>query len=282
MECIKIVVASDVNYFPQLMVFTHSLRGHTTGPIELTLLCYDFPAKLKRRFLRFAKKIRLSVRICEVSKAKTEGFKLMEHLTQTTYCRFELPKLFAGGRVLWLDIDTVVLKDLRPFYEAEMGDAFVAAAPGSNMERHLSRLDLNEGCIYFNAGVVLFDLDRIREAYPNPDHLYEIYRENEERIWLLDQDVLNLAYAHRVKPDTDRVYNRMVVFTQPLTPDERRQLDREAALVHYIRSVKPWNPGYPGAAAAIYRRAMARVFPVKTAKLIVQEFIRKIAEKEGT
>ena len=281
MECIKIVVASDVNYFPQLMVFTHSLREHTTGPIELTLLCYGLPTKLKRRFLRFTKKIHITVHICEVNGEKTEGFKLMEHLTQTTYSRFEIPNLFAGGRVLWLDIDTVVLKDLRPFYEQELNDALVAAAPGNNVAKHLSRLGLNGGCTYFNAGVVLYDLDRIREAYPDPDHLYEIYRENEERIWLLDQDVLNLAYAHRVKLDTGRVYNRMVVFTQPLTRDEMKELEQEAALVHYIRAVKPWNPGYPGAAAAIYRRAMAKVFPVRAAMLIVQEFVRKMTGKEG-
>lgn len=281
MECIRIVVASDINYFPQLMVFTRSLREHTTGPIELTLLCYGLPAKLKRRFLRFTKKLRLSVRICEVDREKTEGFKLMEHLTQMTYSRFEIPNLFAGGRVLWVDIDTVVLKDLRPFCVQDLEGALVAAAPGNNREKHLRRLELDETCIYFNAGVVLFDLDRIRQAYPDPEHLYKLYRENEQKIWLLDQDVLNIAYAHSVKPDTGRVYNRMVVFTQPQTPDEMRELEQQAALVHYIRAVKPWNPGYPGAAAALYRRAMAKVFPVRTAMLVVRDFVRKIAGKGG-
>lgn len=279
MEPMRIVVATDEKYFDQLMVFTHSLREYTKGPIELTLLCCDLPARLKRRFFCFTKKLHLATRIYEVSSEKTEGFKLMEHLTQTTYYRFEIPKIFKGGRVLWLDIDTVVLKNLRPFYEQELNGALVAAAPGNNREKHLRRLGLDESCIYFNAGVILFDLDRIREVYPNPDHLYKLYRENEQKIWLLDQDVLNIAYAHRVNPDTGRVYNRMVVFTQPLTPDETRELEQEAALVHYIRNIKPWKPGYPGAAAALYRRAMFKVFPVKTALLILLEFFWKITGK---
>lgn len=276
----RIVVATDEKYFDQLMVFTHSLREHTKGPIELTLLCCGLPARLKRRFLCFTKKLHLSARICEVNRERTEGFKLMEHLTQTTYYRFEIPNLFAEGRVLWVDIDTVVLKDLRPFYEQDLSGALVAAAPGNNMEKHLRRLGLDESCTYyFNAGVILFDLDRIQEAYPDPDHLYKLYRQNEEKVWLLDQDVLNIAYAHRIKPDTERDYNHMVVFTQPLTPDETRKVEREAALVHYIRNVKPWKPGYPGAAAAIYRRAMAKVYPFKTVQLILLEFVRKIAGK---
>lgn len=282
MECIRIVVGSDENYFPQLLIFTHSLRGHTTGPIELTLLSYDLPERLKRRFLRFAEKRRLSVRICEVEREKMEGFKLMEHLTPATYSRFQIPSIFAGGRVLWIDTDSVVLKDLRPFYLQELGGMLVAAAPGNNREKHLRRLGLDETCIYFNAGVVLFDLDRIREEYPDPEHLYKLYRENEQKIWLLDQDVLNIAYAHSVKPDFGRVYNRMVVFTQPLTPEETREVEHEAALVHYIRNVKPWQTGYPGSAAAIYRRAMFKVFPVKTALLILLEFLLKITGKEDT
>ena len=132
MERMRIVVAADKNYFPQLMIFTHSLREHITGPIELTLLCYDLPARLRRRFLRFSKKLRLSARVCEVNGEKTAGFKLMEHLTQAVYFRFEIPRLFEGGRVLWLDIDTVVLKDLCPFYEQELNGALVAAAPGNS------------------------------------------------------------------------------------------------------------------------------------------------------
>lgn len=282
MEPMRIVVAADEEYFNQLMVFANSLREHTKGPIELTLLCCDLPEALKHRFLRFTKKRRLSARIYEVSGEKTAGFKLMEHLTQATYYRFEIPRIFAGGRVLWADIDTVVLNDLRPFYEQELNGALVAAAPGNNMEKHLRRLGLDESCAYyFNAGVILFDLDRIREVYPDPDHLYKLYRQNEEKIWLLDQDILNIAYAHRIKPDAGRIYNRMVVFTQPLTPAETRKLEREAALVHYIRNVKPWRPGYPGAAAAIYRKAMAKVFPVKTALLVLTECVRKITKKEA-
>lgn len=281
MECIRIVVAADKNYFPQLMIFTHSLREHTTGPIELTLLCYDLPERLRRRFLRFSKKLHLSAHVCEVNGEKTAGFKLMEHLTQAVYFRFEIPRLFEGGRVLWLDIDTVVLKDLRPFYEQELNGALVAAAPGNNGEKHLRRLGLDESCTYFNAGVILFNLDRIREVYPDPDHLYQLYHEHEEKVWLLDQDVLNIAYAHCVKPDTGRIYNRMVLFTQPLTPGERRKLEREAALIHYIRNVKPWKPGYPGDAAVTYRKAMAKVYPVKTILLVFLEFAWKIAGKEA-
>lgn len=282
MELMRIVVATDEKYFNQLMVFTHSLREHTKGPIELTLLCCDLPARLKRRFLRFTKKLHLAARICEVSSESAEGFKLMEHLTQATYYRFEIPRIFTGGRVLWMDIDTVVLNDLRPFYEQELNGALVAAAPGNNIEKHLRRLGLDESCTYyFNAGVILFDLDRIREAYPDPDHLYKLYQQNEEKVWLLDQDVLNIAYAHRIKPDTRRIYNRMVVFTEPLTPDETQEVEREAALVHYIRNVKPWQPGYPGAAAALYRRAMFKVFPARTTMLYIREFVQKITGAEG-
>lgn len=156
MEPMRIVVAADERYFDQLMVFACSLREHTKGPIELTLLCCDLPETLKRRFLRFTKKRRLSARICEVSGEKTAGFKLMEHLTQATYYRFEIPRIFAGGRVLWADIDTVVLNDLRPFYEQELNGALVAAAPGNNMKKHLRRLGLDESCTYyFNAGGIL-------------------------------------------------------------------------------------------------------------------------------
>ena len=62
-------------------------------------------------------------------------------------------------------------------------------------EEFLKKLELNPKVGYFNAGVILFDLDNIRKKITTQT-FFDCLEENREKIVWLDQDVLNLSLIH--------------------------------------------------------------------------------------
>ncbi len=97
------------------------------------------------------------------------------------------------GRVLYLDVDTIAVRSLRPLAELDLGGAYVAAvenvwAPW--MTHFPAKLGLPPEQGYFNSGVLVMDLDRIRADGRDAEMLEFAHTRGDVITWL-DQDVLN-------------------------------------------------------------------------------------------
>lgn len=178
------------------------------------------------------------------------GFSTIYYTTKTTFARLGIAALLPTHirRVLYLDADVLVLQDIEDLLRADCGEAAVAAVldgmdeltgPGRlpgvpNVER------------YFNAGVLLIDLERWRTEQISERAL--AYLETRPNTPYADQDALNVACDGRWA-QLDRKWNDQHSTREPI--DELVSSNRPA-IVHFVTADKPWNPGTRNPNADLY------------------------------
>ncbi|WP_104667766.1 glycosyltransferase family 8 protein [Ensifer adhaerens] len=112
--------------------------------------------------------------------------------SRATYARLYLPELLADRpcRMLYLDADTLIKKSLAALFELQLAGKAVAAVPYDDPARFNEPLARAAKTPYFNAGVLLVDID----AWNAQDYTARIAKLLQSRSFgFLDQDVLNLA-----------------------------------------------------------------------------------------
>lgn len=119
------------------------------------------------------------------------------------WLRFCLPDLLADrSRALYLDSDTLVLSDLHELWETPLDPhplAAVANVVEASARPHVAALGIQYPGGFFNSGVLLMDLDRMR-AEQSSNQLFEAAADLGERLLWPDQDALNVVFAGRWLP----------------------------------------------------------------------------------
>src|SRR3989442_9584076 len=105
--------------------------------------------------------------------------------------RLFLPELLPEvDRILYLDIDTIVADSLTPLLELDLSSFYVGAVTNVFQPNHVRRpaaLGLAGPEVYFNSGVLLFNLGEMRRADTSAA-CRSYAMENAERIEWPDQD----------------------------------------------------------------------------------------------
>ena len=166
-------------------------------------------------------------------------------MTSTTYHRLLLPQLLPEGvsRAIWLDCDLLVTTDLVRLWETDLGDCHLLAVRDSVVPLVSSRygirrwreLGLRREAPYFNAGVMLLDVDRWRED--DVGALAGDYLRQAPDAMFWDQEGLNAVLTGRWE-ELDPRWNRMASATP------RRDTGGALAapwIVHFGGTLKPWR-----------------------------------------
>ncbi len=118
-------------------------------------------------------------------------------------------------RILYLDADTLVLKDVSNFYNINLEGKDLALVH-----------DVNRESSYGNTGVILFDIGKIRK-----DNSFVKCRKylKTHKLMMPDQDTINHVYKHnKTRMFVSRIYN------------EQRKMRKETAIRHYCQSIRLW------------------------------------------
>lgn len=173
------------------------------------------------------------------------------HHSKATYYRLIACEILPLSlhKVLYIDDDVIVRKNLSDLWRVDMNRYAIAVAP-DGMENSASinckRLGYDKSLGYFNAGVMMINLDywRINNVQDSFIDYISAYSEN---IVYVDQDVLNYVLRH------DKIIIPMKYNLQTSTlcrfiqecdlytcEEETRQAVQDPAIIHFI-GVKPWN-----------------------------------------
>jgi lipopolysaccharide biosynthesis glycosyltransferase len=129
-------------------------------------------------------------------------------------------------KIVYMDVDVVVLASLRELWNLPLNDYFVAAAPDHNMRlSHRRAIGLPEDFPYFNSGVLVMNLRKWREDKIT-EKLLPIAVEIKDNIDFPDQDVLNV-YAHR---------NGFMELPEGWNVHPRDYVEGQTRLLHYMGS----------------------------------------------
>jgi lipopolysaccharide biosynthesis glycosyltransferase len=247
---ITIVCAVDNNYLRHCAALLHSLyEAHPDHSLAVYVVHGDLDPEERGRFIAFLGRFLPSVSLLQADPSVLEGFPVSGHVTVSTYFRLLLPTLLPAGlqRVLFVDSDAIVTDSLLELWQTPLRGMALAAVP----EHRRSCAD--HGYVfgeYFNAGMMLVDLDVWRQS-----HLIERGRAfaqaHPDRLRHWDQDVLNHVFAGRWLAVGDRwnacphlygLTGGYDLSRDKLTPAELEAIDCPA-IVHYAGpgTVKPWH-----------------------------------------
>lgn len=143
-------------------------------------------------------------------------------------------------RLLYLDVDVIVHQSIATFYEMDMQGMELAATDDIMIQGNFSAeqtvlfADLGEDIRYFNSGMLLYDLQKIRENYSFANYC-EAAKRVDYKLTYPDQDLLNYVHFGKVLFVDNKRYN---TFSQNVVLS-KEVLD-SLVIVHYAGR-KPWS-----------------------------------------
>ncbi len=144
-------------------------------------------------------------------------------------------------RLLYLDVDIIVNGPLQELYFMDLKDMEIAAADDTMIQGNFSEAQKNllgEEVRYFNSGVILYDMDKVREKYTF-DTYFQTARRADFMLTNPDQDLLNYVHAGRVLYLDNEKYN---AFSQTIRYEGELSdvLEQLPPLIHFAGR-KPWD-----------------------------------------
>ncbi|CYY08237.1 glycosyltransferase family 8 protein [Streptococcus suis] len=181
----------------------------------------------------------LNIHILVVDTKQFEDLPLnRSHITRPeVYFRMAFASLLPDlDRILYLDSDILAQKDLQPLWETPLDGAYMAAVsepPSEGGFDYRRSIGMTDPTYYFNSGVLLMDLKKIREDKIE-SLLFECGHAIKDKIRLQDQDIINVALEGKIKV-LDPIYNYGYM-------ERQANLRKEADIVlNHFSLEKPWN-----------------------------------------
>lgn len=243
LEVIPIFFAVDDGYIPFLAVALESLIENASKEYyySIKILYTNINEENKKKINKY-KRENVNIEFVDlnyyIEKVKDKLY-TRDYYTKTTYFRLFIPNLYPQyNKAIYLDSDIVVLGDIAELYNIEMGDNLVAAAPDDVIQSTKVFQEYAEKVVgvadyrnYFNAGILLMNLDEFRKFKFQEKFLYLL--ETIKFTVAQDQDYLNRLSKGKVKI-IDKSWDKM-----PIANDNFDE--KNIKIVHYNLAYKPWH-----------------------------------------
>jgi lipopolysaccharide biosynthesis glycosyltransferase len=262
MEPVVIALASDDRYFSGLYCAVASALTHLNPARKLDVKVLDGGLSQSSRDTLS----RLTDRIggdsgLEFVRADASVFgaaTLGPGQSHMAYCRILIPQLLDVPRVIYLDCDTLIFRDLYELFDSDLPPGrILAAVPDSETltlrdDSHTlaDTMNLPDDGHYFNSGVMLLNLDELRKQnFTNQS--FEFFENNRGQYRLHDQSAINFL-LHGQIAELPEYWNRVY---WRFDAQQNNELD---CVLHYTGSV-PWLGGTRGPAQVLFERFAAQV-----------------------
>ena len=243
LEVIPIFFAVDDVYSPFLAVTLQSLTENASKNYyySIKILYTNMQEENKKKLAKYESE-NVKIEFVDLNyyiKKIQDKLYTRDYYTNTTYFRLFIPSLYPQyDKAIYLDGDIVVLGDISELYNINMGDNLIAAAPDDVIQNTKVFQEYAEKVVgvadyrnYFNAGVLLMNLDELRKFDFLDKFLYLL--ETVKFSVAQDQDYLNRLCKGRTKI-ISIAWDRMPMPTDKI-------LDDEIKLIHYNLAYKPWH-----------------------------------------
>lgn len=265
-DSVNLVTASSHTFVPYLSVMLMSVIKYADSKTnyDIVVMHTDVGMGYQKMTQKLADgRKNISIRFLDVSE-RVRGIKLPVHyhLSPETYFRYFMLDLMPEyTKALWLDVDLIVLRDIGELYHMELNRHCISAVRDLDMigsyrtDPHVKKytdkmLKLKNPYDYFQAGVMLLNLKKIREKYTSEDFI----RITTQYRWrMMDQDVLNkmlqeeyLALDQKWNVIMDwqengRKRSDILKHAPYRLWEEYEQARKSPAVIHYAGGWKPWK-----------------------------------------
>lgn len=264
---VPVLFAADDNYVPMLTTTIYSLLKNASSErhYDIIVLERNITSENKHSIIDFLSQFdNATIRFFDVSRA-ISGFDLTTsnaHISIETYYRFIIQEALPFyKKVLYLDCDLVVNGNIAELYDTDLGNTAIGAVPdidfignlnmknGERMDYVNRQLHMSKPYGYFQAGVLLMNLERMREM-----HTVREWLEIAQKPGFIynDQDILNmecegsvtyLPYEWNVMHDCGGRVHGVFDFAPANMFHKYMESRKSPKIVHYADYDKPWeNP----------------------------------------
>jgi lipopolysaccharide biosynthesis glycosyltransferase len=262
---IHIACCFDQNYELPFIVLANSIARTSRSPVTLHAFHHG-PLRFARAKIR--RSTRFTVEFRDIT-GRYDHFSVRGPMSKVTYARFDLPDLLPDvGRILYLDSDMLVRRDLRDLFDTPLGDKPLAAGLDYPLIAHSLRgepividaetydvaryvmdfVEVADVTRYFNAGVLLMDLNEFRSRNL-VGRAREALATKLSRSIFNDQDALNHVIGNQfvaLDPRWNASHELMMPQINGVVPREIRDaiaLYDDPWIIHYA-GLKPWRRNF--------------------------------------
>ncbi|MGM0706217.1 MAG: glycosyltransferase family 8 protein [Bacteroidota bacterium] len=279
MNTTTVAFAADEQVAPGLYVAIYSVLHHASPhrAYQIYVLDGGLHADTQRRLCALgAMHPQASVSIVSADTQRLDALKSPRHVGRAAYLLLLLPEVLpACDRILYLDVDILVLADVHDLFQVPLQGTIAGAvqnfsAPTMAESRRFTRLSdvvlRSPTAPYFNSGMMVIDVERWKAADVTTRAIDLLARHFEE-LTVDDQDALNgvmgdacvvldpawnLQLHCAIEPSKTICYDVLQG-----RPDPHTIFDAPLIL-HFNHAPKPWHIGYTGPYRQRYLRYLRR------------------------
>ncbi|HPX32286.1 MAG TPA: glycosyltransferase family 8 protein [Erysipelotrichaceae bacterium] len=240
----NILISVNNKYLNQIKTALFSLSLFTNSNVTVYLMNHSLDGQDVISLKEYLKeKCNFNLIEIDVKKTALDSFPVYLHLSIETYYRllaqFLLPDTV--DRILWLDADVIIFKDITDFYNQDFDEQLLIACADVNHNRQdilnvKKEIGISQNHLYFNAGIILFNLEKLRKETTKQEIL-NTCQKLKSKVVFMDQDILNYLYQCKVKYENPKKYNYQLT-NDPLI--EKKDLE-DIHILHYSGPNKPWD-----------------------------------------
>ncbi len=234
MSIINVCLACDDNYAKYAGVVIASVLKNTSAADELHFYILDggISEENKAKIREISLLAKSEIDFVEVNNQDFCDYlaiKTHEYISIPTYYRLKLPTLLSSvDRVIYLDCDVVVNSSLHDLFNIELGDCIIAGV------RDLNKKMLRKNPSYVNAGMLVFDIKKMKEN--NLEEKFLAWtKEHAATIKTGDQEIINEVVKGQIKVVDDEWNVQSSNFVN------RSSYTRKPKIIHYVSNKKPWH-----------------------------------------
>ena len=264
---VPIVLSANERFAPYLDVLLQSIvaNASSTRQYDIIVLYNDISEKNRNLILgSVCGKSNISIRFIRVCEYfDTSKLFVDQHLSIETYYRLIIPEIMPDyHKILYLDCDMVAERDVAELYDLDLQGCLIGAAKDIDVAGQVNLKQNNWDCYvveelaldspfdYFQAGVLILDLERLRAATSSK----QMIQLATARPWRChDQDVLNIVCRNRVCYIPQQ-WNTLMDWQEPgrsrmqimkMAPrglyEEYIAARKQPYMVHFAGYQKPWD-----------------------------------------
>lgn len=246
---IHIACAADNKYTQHTVVMLTSLfENNKDNEIHLHFFSANFNTENKKIVEQTANKYQQQFSFYALEAELFKDCYVSDHVSFATYYRIVIPNILVNqtSKILYLDTDIVVCKNLKPLWEIKIDNYTIAAVNELNFDGP-ARLNFDEKYKYFNAGILLINAQNW-VSQNLQETLFSYIKLHKSKLTFWDQDALNANLYNKrltLEPQWNQLSPVFEVNNNTLlkvySADEIKILKISPAIVHYSGSSKPWN-----------------------------------------
>jgi len=238
---IHLAIAFDNNYLNPFYALAASLiSAHPGHQLHIHAIATGLEHEEYERISRYLSASGHVITFYKIDESVARSFVLLDKWTSAVYYRLFFPFLVPSAitRLLYLDSDMIVLKNLSEIYAIDLEGRPVAAVY-DNYVKIQPLLNITEEGEYFNSGMLLIDVAQWREVRVS-ERAMEFLRDHPERIRFVDQCALNAVLYHNWKK-VDARYNLLYSYIpEGMSRKQMEKFLENKVIVHFTLQ-RPWQ-----------------------------------------